>query len=141
MRTAETVAIKFSIEKYHKFAENEYINYLRLGAEGKSVSGTFVYGRNNFYFFCLDPDILNLGIPHIKHYGRFGKYSILVMTKTGPTLEDLIYQKANQKFELPTVVKIAIQGVRIVMHSNCTNIHMIIFCFRFVFLNISTTKT
>lgn len=58
-----------------------------------------------------DPNIVEHGIPHIIHYGDFGQYKVLVMTKTGPDLDDLKYDSPDEKFTFSTICKIAIQGV------------------------------
>lgn len=59
----------------------------------------------------LDPNIILHGIPHLIHFGDFGGYKVLVMTKTGRTLEELLMSTRKRKFKYSTVCKIAMQGV------------------------------
>lgn len=59
----------------------------------------------------LDPDIIGNGIPHMKYYTYFEGYKVIVMTKLGPNLKDVLGKAPNRKFTKKTVLKIAIQGV------------------------------
>lgn len=62
--------------------------------------------------FCfLEPEIVQHGIPHIIHFGDFAGYKVLVMTKTGPTLLDIVNATDEQKFEFDVISDIAIQSV------------------------------
>lgn len=71
--------------------------------------------KNTFHFVkkskLLDPGVVQYGIPQIIHFGDFGVYKILIMTKTGPTLSELRRATEAQRFELKTICKIAIQAV------------------------------
>ncbi|XP_055304345.1 casein kinase I-like isoform X3 [Sitodiplosis mosellana] len=93
LKTGEEVAIKFAEEDRYFSLEKEYVNYLYLGAD--------------------DPDVVQHGIPHIIHFGDFGGFKVLVMTKTGPNLYDLAYETDDEKFTFSTICKIAIQSIRI----------------------------
>lgn len=59
----------------------------------------------------IDPDVVQHGIPHIIHFGDFGGYEVLVMTKAGPSLFELLYSTRRGKFSISTVCKIAKQAV------------------------------
>lgn len=59
----------------------------------------------------IDPDIIQQGIPHLIHFGDFGGYKVLVITKAGPTLEELLISTKKRKFKYSTICKIAMQGV------------------------------
>lgn len=59
----------------------------------------------------LDPDIIGNGIPHMKYYTYYEGYKVIVMTKLGPNLKDVLEKAPNKKFTKKTVLKIAIQAV------------------------------
>lgn len=58
-----------------------------------------------------DPDIVKYGIPHLMHYGDFTGYKVIVMTKTGLSLNHLRKKVPNRKFGLKAICKIAMQAV------------------------------
>lgn len=115
LQSGAEVAIKFATKKLFHSLENEFINYLQLGADGKVHFFIYssIYLSHAMSFLRLDPDIVEFGIPHLIHYGEFGGYTILVLTKTGPNLHDLRFQTTTDEFDLKTVYKIAIQAVSI----------------------------
>lgn len=45
------------------------------------------------------------------HFGKFGGYKILVMTKVGATLLDLTNTKENHKLPINTICKITLEAV------------------------------
>ncbi|XP_055304344.1 uncharacterized protein LOC129569513 isoform X2 [Sitodiplosis mosellana] len=92
-KTGTEVAIKFAAEDKFHYLENEFVNYLYLGAD--------------------DPDIVQHGVPYIVHFGDFLDYKILVMTKAGPSLFELRNRTKAGKIELKWLCKIAIQAIRI----------------------------
>lgn len=59
----------------------------------------------------LVPEIVEYGIPHLKYFGEFREYQILVLTKTGPSLLQQLLATKSRKFGLKTICKIALQAV------------------------------
>lgn len=59
----------------------------------------------------LDPSIVEHGIPHMKYYTYYEGYKVIVMTKLGWTLEDILRIVPNKKCTKKTVFHIAIQAV------------------------------
>lgn len=74
----------------------------------------FVIWKGLIHCFIPDPNIIHHGIPHIMYFGIFKKYKVLVVTKTGPTLYQLLYD-AKWKLEIDLVYKIAIYAVSLVL--------------------------
>lgn len=113
--TGEEVAIKFAIEENHQYLEQEYLNYLYLGADGKSTNPQFEfeYKKNSL---CLEPTVIQHGIPHVKYFGDFDEYKVLIMTRTGPTLHKIRNSIESKQFGIDVICKIAIQGVCIFNH-------------------------
>lgn len=70
--------------------------------------------------FFIDPDIVQHGIPHIMHFGDFAGYKVLVMTKTGPSLYDIVEETDEQAFEFDVICEIAIQSVCHCLSVLCT---------------------
>ncbi|XP_031622920.1 uncharacterized protein LOC116340515 [Contarinia nasturtii] len=94
INTGSKVVIKLSQPEMSKSLENEYHNYLLLGA--------------------ADPDIMNLGIPQIIYFDVFGGYKVMVMhTMLGPTLRELKEFTGRNKLSFKTCMKVAIQAMDI----------------------------
>lgn len=58
-----------------------------------------------------DPDVVQNGIPHLIHYGDFGDYKVMVLTKTGPTLYTIRHQLEEYKLKFESILKIGMQAV------------------------------
>lgn len=112
MKTGEDVAIKFAEEYRHFSLEKEYVNYLYLGGDGRYSNFSILFFWQFIKIkFSLEPDIVERGIPHIIHYGDFCEYKVLVMTKAGTDLYELVEEAVHRYFSFTTICKIAIQAV------------------------------
>ncbi|XP_055304346.1 uncharacterized protein LOC129569514 [Sitodiplosis mosellana] len=73
------------------FLENEYHSYLLLRTE--------------------DTADVDVGIPHVFHFGAYGGYTFLVMEMLGSTLHDLKEWTGKNKLFKKTIAKIAMQAI------------------------------
>lgn len=73
-----------------------------------------IYNNNLLFeiFSVPDREIVQYGIPHVTHFGNYGEYKVLIMTKTGPTLHKIRKSIKTKRFGMDVICKIAIQGVR-----------------------------
>lgn len=122
--TGASVVIKLAqppaSQEMEGILENEYNNYLLIGAEGnlnKNIK-LMEYSEKLFYIFLKsDPAISKYGIPQIMYFGEHGGYAVLVMEMLGPTLNDLKEMIGKDKLFEKTIWKIAIQAVNIFFYS------------------------
>lgn len=113
--TNERIAVKFAKKGREYALEDEYQNYLRMGADSKFLPFCAYQPKENIKNWeivqFLEPEILEQGIPHIKYYGKFGTDTILVMTLCGPSLYELRLRAKYTVYPIKTTLLVGIQAV------------------------------